>query len=59
MSISDVVVLRCNGDITAHYVGNDGYVELPSFTGDERTNAAAHPNAEVPPPEVCDKIGIS
>jgi hypothetical protein len=35
MSVSDVVVLRCNGDITAHFVDSAGFVELSSFTGDE------------------------
>jgi hypothetical protein len=36
MSVGDVVVLRCNGDITAHFVDSVGFVELSSFTGDER-----------------------
>jgi hypothetical protein len=39
MSVGDVVMLRCNGDITAHFVDSAGFVELSSFTGDEHTNA--------------------
>ena len=35
MSVGDVVVLRCNGDITAHFVDSVGFAELSSFTGDE------------------------
>jgi hypothetical protein len=37
MSVGDVVVLRCNGDITAHFVDSVGFVELSSFTGDEHS----------------------
>jgi hypothetical protein len=36
VSVGDVVVLRCNGDITAHFVDSAGFTELSSFTGDER-----------------------
>jgi hypothetical protein len=39
LSVGDVVVLRCNGDITAHFVDSTGFVELPFFTGDEHTDA--------------------
>ncbi|GHU35778.1 hypothetical protein FACS1894105_05040 [Clostridia bacterium] len=38
LSVGDVVVLRCNGDITAHFVDDTGFVELLSFTGDEHTD---------------------
>jgi hypothetical protein len=34
--VGDVVVLRCNGDISAHFVDNVGFVELSSFTGNEK-----------------------
>jgi hypothetical protein len=37
MSVGDVVLLRCNGDITAHFVDSAGFVELPSFTGNEHS----------------------
>ncbi|GHU89237.1 hypothetical protein FACS1894202_06970 [Clostridia bacterium] len=38
LSVGDVLVLRCNGDITAHFVDSTGFVELSSFTGDEHTD---------------------
>jgi Skp family chaperone for outer membrane proteins len=47
MSVSDVVVLRCNGDITAHFVDSAGFVELPSFTGDERETPAGQAFSQV------------
>jgi hypothetical protein len=37
LSVGDVVVLRCNGDITAHFVDSTGFVEFSSFTGDEHS----------------------
>jgi hypothetical protein len=40
LSVSDVVVLRCNGDITAHFVDRAGFVELPFFTGGESETQA-------------------
>lgn len=36
MSVSDVVVLRQDGDITSHYCDSGGFVELPSFLGAEK-----------------------
>jgi hypothetical protein len=45
LSVSDVVVIQRGGDVTAHYVDNAGFAELPSFLGDvhrqERTDAPA------------------
>jgi hypothetical protein len=40
LSVGDVVVLRCNSDITAHFVDSTGFVELPFFTGDEHKDTA-------------------
>jgi hypothetical protein len=39
MSVSDVVVLRRDGNITSHYVDIADFAELPSFLGVERQQA--------------------
>jgi hypothetical protein len=36
VSVSDVIVLQWKGEVSAHYVDSIGFVELPSFTGNER-----------------------
>jgi hypothetical protein len=36
VSVSDVVVLQWGGEVSAHFVDSAGFVELPSFTGNER-----------------------
>jgi hypothetical protein len=42
ISVGDVVVLRCNGDITAHFVDSAGFMELPDFAG-KRAKSAEMP----------------
>ena len=37
LSVSDVIVLRQGGEVSAHYVDSVGFVELSSFTGEELT----------------------
>jgi hypothetical protein len=36
VSVSDIIVLKCNGDITSHYVDSVGFVEIDHFLGEER-----------------------
>lgn len=36
LSVSDVVVLKQNGELTAHYVDSFGYKELPDFAAQRR-----------------------
>ena len=35
VSVSDVIVLKYNGEISSYFVDSIGFVELPSFLGDE------------------------
>ena len=37
VSISDVIVLKYNNDISSHYVDRVGFVEIDAFLGEERT----------------------
>jgi hypothetical protein len=36
VSVSDVIVLQWRGEVSSHFVDGVGFVELPSFTGNER-----------------------
>jgi hypothetical protein len=36
VSVSDVIVLQWRGEVSSHFVDSVGFVELSSFTGDER-----------------------
>jgi hypothetical protein len=36
VSVGDVIVLQWRGEVSAHFVDSAGFVELPSFTGNER-----------------------
>lgn len=36
LSISDVIVIQCDGEITSHYVDSFGFAELPAFLGNEK-----------------------
>ena len=50
LSVCDVVVIQRGGEVTSHYVDNSGFVDLPSFLGNERhqeaTAAPASPTAQ-------------
>ena len=35
LSVSDVIVLKYNGDVSSHYVDRIGFVEIPAFLGEE------------------------
>jgi len=37
VSVSDVIVLNCNGDISSHYVDGIGFVEIDGFFGETKT----------------------
>ena len=39
VSVGDVIVLQCNGDISSHFVDVFGFVELDSFLGVERQSS--------------------
>jgi len=39
VSISDVIVLKCNSYISSHYVDSVGFIGLAGFLGDERQTA--------------------
>ena len=55
LSVSDVVVLRQNNEISAHYIDRAGFVALPSFTGEERA-----PESQIAPPEpALSQVGTS
>ena len=45
VSVSDIIVLKHNGNISSHYVDSVGFVELDSFLGEERQQVSA---AELP-----------
>jgi Domain of unknown function (DUF955). len=50
LSVSDVVVIECGGNITSHYVDNTEFVELPAFLGGEKQQehtAEIEANAEI------------
>ena len=62
VSVSDVIVLRWQGDVSAHYVDSVGFKALPSFTGNESQPGAQKgaqtyslsgntPEPAAPPPE--------
>ena len=38
LSMSDVIVLNRNGEVTSHYLDRGGYTALQSFTGEEHTS---------------------
>jgi hypothetical protein len=38
VSVSDVIVLKYNGDISSHFVDSTGFIELDAFLGDETKN---------------------
>lgn len=49
ISVSDVIVIQRDGEIAAHYVDNDGFVELPTFLGNEQqAEVNAPPKQEKP-----------
>lgn len=52
VSVSDVIVLQWQGEVTAHYVDNFDFKALPSFTGDEKQKTA--PVQETNMPSVSD-----
>jgi hypothetical protein len=65
VSVSDVIVLQWRGEVSAHYVDSIGFVELESFTGNERertqdirqepqtfSQVGKRPQETVPSPEV-------
>jgi len=37
VSVSDVIIFNCNGDISAHYVDNFGFAEIDGFFGETKT----------------------
>ncbi|WP_322101280.1 YodL domain-containing protein [Sporofaciens musculi] len=41
LSVSDVVAIKRDGEITAHYVDSYGYTELPEFFSSEGENHKA------------------
>ena len=41
LSVSDVVLLKYNNDLSSHYVDSAGFVELAGFLGDEKQTAIA------------------
>jgi hypothetical protein len=57
MSVSDVVMLKYNGDFSAHYVDSAGFTEIDSFLGSAKQSEKAAPAAvntqieyKTPPP---------
>jgi len=48
VSVSDVVVLKCNGDVTSHFLDSKGFVEIAGFLGDENMQP---PTVEIPAQE--------
>jgi len=43
VSVSDVVVLKCNSDISSHYVDRAGFVEIDYFLGEEKAQLPEMP----------------
>ncbi|MDL2233180.1 DUF3849 domain-containing protein [Ruminococcaceae bacterium OttesenSCG-928-L11] len=48
VSVSDVIVIQQDGDLTSHYVDNTGFAELPAFLGNEKQAEVAAPEQENP-----------
>jgi hypothetical protein len=46
LSVSDVIVMQWNGEVSAHFVDNIGFQELSHFTGNEREHRLALPEPE-------------
>ena len=38
VSVSDVIVLKYNGEVSSHFVDSEGFVELDAFLGEENHN---------------------
>ena len=63
LSVSDVIVLNKDGEITSHYVDSIGFAELPAFFGMEKQQIQTAPTTEqsktdnnvTPPPETIPK----
>lgn len=49
ISVSDVIVIQRDGEITAHYVDNDSFVELPAFLGNEQQAEVTAPHEQEKP----------
>jgi hypothetical protein len=47
ISVSDVVMLKYNGDFSAHYVDSAGFVEIDAFLGNEKQPEQAAPAVEI------------
>jgi hypothetical protein len=48
LSVSDVVVIQKDGEVSSHYVDNFGFAELPVFLGNERQPESAAPEQPQP-----------
>lgn len=49
LSVSDIVVLRCGGDVSAHYVDSIGFKEVPEFLeGAPAKEAKQHKDRSAP-----------
>jgi hypothetical protein len=46
VSTSDVIVLKYNGDMSAHFVDSTGFTELDGFLGEESYREAARRESE-------------
>jgi hypothetical protein len=54
VSVSDVIVLQQGGEVTAHFVDSAGFMELPSFTGNEREQTPTLSQLDTSSPSVAD-----
>ena len=50
LSVSDVVVMKKDGELTAHYVDSFGYQELPEFAQQRMAISEIHPETKEYPP---------
>ena len=62
VSVSDVITLKCNGDISSHFVDSVGFVEIDHFHGMEKTELPKQPekstqDIDKPKPDAYSQVG--